>query len=113
MTSAELRHRFRGVFGFPITPFRKDLSLDLDGLARNVDEMARHPFCALVAAGGTGELYSLTVAEIVEVVRVTVEAADGRMPVVAGAGFNAALGAGMAQGAEKAGADCLLILPPY
>ena len=47
----------------PITPFHNDLSLDLDALARNVDEMSRYPFCALVAAGGTGELYSLTVAE--------------------------------------------------
>ena len=58
MTSAEVRNRFRGVFGFPITPFRQDLSLDLDGLARNVGpKWSRHPFCALVAAGGTGELY--------------------------------------------------------
>ena len=113
MTSAELRNRFRGVFGFPITPFRQDLSLDLDGLARNVDQMSRHPFCALVAAGGTGELFSLTVPEIIDVVRVTVEAAAGRMPVVAGVGFNAALGAEMARGVEKAGADCLLVLPPY
>jgi 5-dehydro-4-deoxyglucarate dehydratase len=35
------------------------------------------------------------------------------MPVVAGVGFNAALGAEMARGVEKAGADCLLVLPPY
>jgi 5-dehydro-4-deoxyglucarate dehydratase len=113
MTSVELRQRFRGVFGFPITPFRQDLSLDLDSLAHNVDRMSRHPFCALVAAGGAGELYSLTVAEIIDVVRVTVEAAAGRMPVVAGVGFNAALGADIARGVEKAGADCLLVLPPY
>jgi 5-dehydro-4-deoxyglucarate dehydratase len=113
MTSAELRNRFRGVFGFPITPFRQDLSLNLDGLARNVDQMSRHSFCALVAAGGTGELFSLTVPEIIDVVRVTVEAAAGRMPVVAGVGFNAALGAEIARGVEKAGADCLLVLPPY
>src|SRR5690242_376939 len=113
MTSAELRTRFRGVFGFPVTPFRQDLSLDLDALARNVDQMARHPFCALVAAGGTGEIYSLTVPEIVDVVRVTVEAAAGRMPVVAGVGFNGALGTEIARGVEKAGADCLLVLPPY
>src|SRR5438270_11942749 len=112
-STLELRNRFRGVFGFPITPFHEDLSLDLDGLARNVDRMSRHPFCALVAAGGTGELYSLTAAEIVEVVRVTVDAAAGRMPVVAGAGFNAAIGAETARGVEMAGADCLLILPPY
>jgi 5-dehydro-4-deoxyglucarate dehydratase len=113
MNPADLRTRFRGVFGFPVTPCRQDLSLDLDGLAHNVDRMSRHPFCALVAAGGTGELYSLNVAEIVDVVRVTVEAAAGRMPVVAGVGFNAVLGVEIARGVEKAGADCLLVLPPY
>src|SRR5579871_5319623 len=83
-----LRERIRGVLGFPVTPFRQDLSLDLDALARNVDEMAAHPFCALVAAGGTGELYSLTPEEVESVVRVTVDAARGRMPVVAGAGYS-------------------------
>lgn len=113
MTAKDVRNRFKGVFGFPITPFRKDLSLDLDALARNVAAMVRHPFCALVAAGGTGELYSMTVDEIVEVVRVTVQAAGGRMPVVAGTGFNAAMGAEIARRVEKAGADCLLALPPY
>jgi 5-dehydro-4-deoxyglucarate dehydratase len=113
MTSADVRPRFRGVFGFPITPFHKDLSLDLDALARNVDAMARHPFCALVAAGGTGELYSLTVPEILDVIRVTVDASAGRMPVVAGTGFNAAIGAEIVRGAERVGAACLLALPPY
>src|ERR1700680_1561379 len=105
MNSAELRTRFRGVFGFPVTPCRQDLSLDLDGLAHNVDEMSRYPFCALVAAGGTGELYSLTPAEVEDVGRVTVQAAAGRMPVVAGTGFNGPLGADMAKRAEKAGAE--------
>src|SRR5580692_6146083 len=108
-----IRERMRGVLGFPVTPFRHDLSLDLDALARNVDEMARHPFCALVAAGGTGELYSLTPAEVEDVVRVTVQAAAGRMPVVAGTGFNGPLGADMARRAEKAGAAIILALPPY
>jgi 5-dehydro-4-deoxyglucarate dehydratase len=108
-----LRERIRGVLGFPVTPFRQDLSLDLDALARNVDEMARYPFCALVAAGGTGEVYSLTPPEIEDVVRVTVQAAAGRMPVVAGTGFNGPLGADIAKRAEKAGAECILALPPY
>ena len=113
MTATDVRNRLTGVFGFPITPFRKDLSLDLDALARNVDSMAQHPFCAMVAAGGTGELYSMTVDEIVEVVRVTVQATAGRMPVVAGTGYNAAIGADIARRVEKAGADCVLALPPY
>src|SRR5436309_14992580 len=113
ITATDVRKRLTGVFGFPITPFRKDLSLDLDALARNVAGMVQHPFCALVAAGGTGELYSMTVDEIVEVVRVTVQAAGGKMSVVAGTGYNAAIGAEIARRVEKAGADCLLALPPY
>ena len=103
----------RGVLGFPVTPFRKDCALDLDALARNVDEMASYPFCALVAAGGTGEVYSLTPEEVEQVVRITVEAARGRMPVVAGTGYSAAMGADIARRAAKTGAECILALPPY
>ncbi len=102
-----------GVFGFPVTPFRKeDLSLDLDGLARNVDEMAKYPFCAIVAAGGTGELYSMSPVEIEQVVKVTVENAHG-LPVVAGTGYNTPIGTDIARRAERAGAECILALPPY
>jgi len=108
-----LKQRLRGVLGFPVTPFRKDLSLDLDALGRNVDEMASHPFCALVAAGGTGEIYSLTPEEVEQVVCVTVDAVGGRMPVVAGTGFSSTIGADIARRAAGAGADCILALPPY
>jgi 5-dehydro-4-deoxyglucarate dehydratase len=109
----EFASSLRGVFGFPVTPFHKDLSLDLKGLARNVDEMAAHPFCAMVAAGGTGELYSLSIDEIEAVVRTTVEAVNGRMPIVAGTGFNTPMGVEIAKRLEKVGADCILVLPPY
>lgn len=105
--------QLHGVFGFPITPFRPDLSLDLNALARNVDEMASYPFCAMVSAGGTGELYSLSVEEIEQVIATTVKAVNGRMPVVAGTGFNVAFGTEIARRAQKAGAQCLLVLPPY
>lgn len=103
----------RGVFGFPVTPFRPDLTLDLDALARNVDEMAAHPFCAMVAAGGTGELYSLSPDETEAVVSTAVKAVANRMPVVAGTGFNVPLGCEIARRAAKAGAQFLLVLPPY
>jgi 5-dehydro-4-deoxyglucarate dehydratase len=105
--------RLRGVFGFPVTPFRSDLSLDLHALEHNVDDMAGHPFCAMVAAGGTGELYSMSVEEIEQVIATTVKAVKGRMPVVAGTGFNVPLGMEIARRAQKAGADCILVLPPY
>ena len=113
MLQRQLAASLKGGFGFPVTPFRPDLSLDLDALAKNVDEMAAYPFCALVAAGGTGELYSLTPEEVEAVVRTTVQTVAGRMPVVAGTGFNAAIGADIARRVECAGADFVLILPPY
>jgi 5-dehydro-4-deoxyglucarate dehydratase len=105
--------QLKGVFGFPVTPFRKDLSLDLDALARNVEEMSAFPFCALVATGGTGEVYSLSPDETEQVVATTVRAVKGRMPVMAGTGYNATLGVDIACRAAKAGADCILALPPY
>ena len=102
-----------GVFGFPVTPFRLDLSLDLNALERNVDEMANHNFCALVSVGGTGELYSLSIDEIAQVIGTTIRAVNGRMPVVAGTGFNVPMGVEIARRARKAGAAYLLVLPPY
>lgn len=113
MTAQQFCRQLKGVFGFPVTPFRADLSLDLDALARNVDEMARHPFCAMVAAGGTGELYSMSPQEVEDVVRVTVDAVAGRMPVVAGTGFNVPIGVDIVRRVERAGAKCILVLPPY
>lgn len=108
-----IREKLRGVVGFPITPFKKDLSLDLDALESNVTEMIKHKFCSLVAAGGTGEIYSMTPAENVEVVRRAVAVVKGKMPVIGGVGYNAAIGAQMAREMEEAGADALLVMPPY
>ena len=67
------KQAFRGVFGFPITPFQKDLSLDLPALEKNCDWMAGYDFCAQVVVGGTGEIYSLTPEEAIECVRVSVK----------------------------------------
>ena len=113
MNGREFAASLRGVFGFPVTPFKQDLSLDLDALERNVDQMAAYPFCAIVAAGGTGELYSLSVDEVEQVIAATVKAVRGRMPVVAGTGFNTPIGTEIARRAERAGASFLLALPPY
>lgn len=113
MTTPDIKGQLKGVLGFPVTPFHKDLSLDLEALEENVDQMSGHSFCGLVAAGGTGEMYSLSPEEIVEVVRVAVRAVRGRMPVIAGVGFNSTIAATLAKSLERAGADALLVMPPY
>jgi 5-dehydro-4-deoxyglucarate dehydratase len=112
-TPQELRGRFGGVIAFPVTPFRADLSLDVDGLRRNLTHLAKFPFCAVVAAGGTGEVYSLTPDEHRQVVATTVEVFAGKAPVIVGVGFNRAMAVEMAQRAAAAGADGILAFPPY
>ena len=113
MHPTTLRDKLYGVIAFPITPFKDDLSLDLPGLHHNISKLIEHPICALVVAGGTGEMYSLTPAEYTRVVELTALAVEDRVPVIAGVGFNQRLGIEMAQAAEKAGADGILIFPPY
>jgi 5-dehydro-4-deoxyglucarate dehydratase len=113
MPPDELRSKLQGVIAFPVTPFRADLSLDLDGLRRNLRVLVEHPLAAIVAAGGTGELYSLTAAEHLDVIRTTVEEAHGRIPVIAGVGFNVAVAAELAAQALRAGAAGILAFPPY
>ena len=111
----QLRHDLReGVIAFPVTPFKaKDLSLDLAGYKKNVEEMMDYPFAALVAAGGTGEMYSITPEEQVALVKATVEISGGKIPVIAGAGFGGGLSVEMAKQAQKHGADGILMFPPY
>jgi 5-dehydro-4-deoxyglucarate dehydratase len=109
----QLRSALAGVIGFPVTPFREDLSVDLPALRTNLRAMLRQPLAAVVAAGGTGELYSLSQAEHLEVVRTVVEEAAGRIPVIAGTGFNTAIGVELARQAAGCGASGILAFPPY
>jgi 5-dehydro-4-deoxyglucarate dehydratase len=113
MEPLELRSKLTGVIAFPITPFKSDLSLDLEGLRKNLALLRRHPIAAIVAAGGTGEMYSLTPAEHLDIIRTTVEVAGGEVPVIAGVGFGSELGAELARAATDAGANGILAFPPY
>jgi 5-dehydro-4-deoxyglucarate dehydratase len=108
-----LRNKLSGVIAFPVTPFKENLSLDLPGLHHNLTKLLEHPLSAFVAAGGTGEIYSLTPAEYVRVIELITLAVEDRVPVIAGVGFGQRLAVEMAQAAEKAGADGILAFPPY
>jgi 5-dehydro-4-deoxyglucarate dehydratase len=113
MKPAELLAKYGGVIAFPVTPFRDDLSLDIEGLRHNLTRLMDHPVSAIVAAGGTGEMYSLTPSEHAKVVETTVQIVSGKAPVIAGVGFNQAMAVEMAKQSAGAGADAILALPPY
>ena len=113
MEPSELRSKLSGVIAFPVTPFTDDLSIDIDGLRRNTAEMAEFPLAAIVAAGGTGEMYSLSIEEHRQVVEAVVQEVDGKMPVIAGTGFGAQIAVELAKQSADAGADGMLCFPPY
>jgi 5-dehydro-4-deoxyglucarate dehydratase len=108
-----LKGLLRGAIGFPITPFGDAGEVDLEGVRRNAEWLAEHQLCALVAPSGTGEIFALDPDEIAAVTEATVTAVHGRIPVIASVGFNARIGSHLAQRAEQAGADGVLIMPPY
>jgi 5-dehydro-4-deoxyglucarate dehydratase len=75
--------------------------------------MLNHPISAVVAAAGTGELYSLSPAEQLQVVKTVVEEANGRVPVLAGIGFNPPIAIELVKQSHRAGASGILAFPPY
>jgi 5-dehydro-4-deoxyglucarate dehydratase len=113
MQPNELRRKLEGVISFPCTPFKKDLSLDLDGLRKNLRSLLKHPICAVVAPAGTGELHCLSPAEHLAVVKATVEEVKGRVPVLTGVGFNPPIAAEAAKQAAAAGVSGILAFPSY
>jgi len=101
-----------GLLSFPVTTFRADLSLDEAGYQRHVSWLSGFGASTLFAAGGTGEFFSLTPAEVARVVGLAKEAA-GATPIVAGCGYGTAIAVEIARAAQAAGADGLLLLPQY
>lgn len=102
-----------GVLFFPVTPFDAGDRVDEEALAAHVADGIAHGTGGVFAACGTGEFHALSVEEHAVVVRAAVAAAAGRVPVVAGTGGPLGHALACARGAAEAGADALLVLPPY
>ena len=104
---------FDGVLFFPVTPFDADDRVDLGLLDAHVADRLEHAPGGVFPACGTGEFNSMDAAEVTAVVAQTVRTVDGRVPVVAGTGGQLAHARACARSAADAGADALLVLPPY
>ncbi|MFM7084650.1 MAG: 4-hydroxy-tetrahydrodipicolinate synthase [Hyphomicrobium sp.] len=104
---------FQGSFTALITPFKRG-NLDEEGLAQFVDWQISEGTHGLVPTGTTGESPTLSFEEHKKVIEITIQAARGRVPVVAGTGANSTEEAiELSTFAEKAGANGLLIVTPY
>ncbi|HEX7686126.1 MAG TPA: 4-hydroxy-tetrahydrodipicolinate synthase, partial [Burkholderiaceae bacterium] len=97
-----------------VTPMHEDGSVDYPALRALVDWHVAEGTDCIVAVGTTGESATLSVEEHVEVIRVCVEQAAGRMPIMAGAGANSTAEAiELTRHAQAVGASCTLQVVPY
>jgi 4-hydroxy-tetrahydrodipicolinate synthase len=106
---------FHGVLPALITPFTEDgTDVDADALAAIVDRLVGAGVAGLVPGGSTGEFTTLSTAERHAVIEVTVEAAAGRVPVVAGTGaLSTRETVELSLHAERAGATAVMVVPPF
>jgi 5-dehydro-4-deoxyglucarate dehydratase len=114
MTPQELAARLpSGLLSFPVTPFDADLQFDEARYREHLAWQASFDVAGLFVAGGTGEGFSLTADEHHWVVRTAVDEIGGRVPVIASATGGTAQAVAQARAAGEAGADGLLLMPPY
>jgi 4-hydroxy-tetrahydrodipicolinate synthase len=105
---------FQGCGTALITPFKRDLSLDEATLRKLVRRQIQAGIHFLVPCGTTGESPTLSREEHLRVVQITVEEANGKVPVVAGAGgYNTAEVIDLAKALDALGVDGLLSVTPY
>ena len=104
----------KGLLSFPVTHFDKDFRFQEGPYREHCAWLLSFKrLTGLFAAGGTGEVFSLTPAEIGQVVTAAVKETNGQTPVIAGCAFGTATAVELAKAAEAAGADGLLLFPPY
>lgn len=102
-----------GLLSFPVTHFDSNHDFEEGPYREHCAWLLERDVAGLFAAGGTGEFFSLLPQEIETVVAAAVAETAGRVPVIAGCGQGTRTAVQIAEGAERAGADGLLLLPPY
>jgi 5-dehydro-4-deoxyglucarate dehydratase len=114
MSPSEMKARVgAGLLSFPVTHFDEAGQFQKGPYREHCAWLLERDVAGLFAAGGTGEFFSLTPAEIGTVVTAAVAETAGRVPVISGCGYGTAIAVEIAASAERAGADGILLLPPY
>ena len=109
----DLRDLIRsGLLSFPVTPFDYEGAFNPHAFAAHLEWLSPHKIAGLIVAGGTGELFSLAPAEVIDVVK-TARVVQPTKPVIAGCGYGTRMACDMAQQIEAAGGDGILLLPHY
>ena len=108
-----MKTRLEGLLAFALTPFTGDFGVNREALCAHIELLLESNCTAVFPACGLGEFFSLDQEEYSDVVEWSVQQVAGRTPVVAGVGYGTALARRYAVLAQEAGADGILVLPPY
>ncbi len=118
MSNMRKTFQARGVYVFVMTPFktttnrRGQYEIDLSGLEKNIAHFAAVPGDkTMVICGGSGEFYDLSPSEIRDIAHASVAGAAGRCKIISGIGRTDKIAVQMAQAAESAGCDAVLVMP--
>jgi 4-hydroxy-tetrahydrodipicolinate synthase len=108
-----MNRRFTGTYTALVTPFRHG-AVAFGELRKLVEFQIKGGISGLVPVGTTGESPTVTHEEHLDIIRCTIEAARGRVPVIAGTGSNSTREAiDLTEAADAAGADGMLLVAPY
>lgn len=102
-----------GLLSFPITDFDQQGKFDPGGYAARLDWFVTHRVSSVFVAGGTGEFFSLSEDEYRQIVTVTAETVQEKIPMISSVGRSVPDAIAHARIAEKAGMNALLLMPPY
>ncbi|MEI6945750.1 5-dehydro-4-deoxyglucarate dehydratase [Paraflavisolibacter sp. H34] len=102
-----------GLLSFPVTDFDAQGNFNQSGYAARLDWFVSHNVSSVFVAGGTGEFFSLSEKEYRQIVAVTAETVQEKVPMISSVGKSISEAIAGAQIAEKAGMNALLLMPPY
>ena len=108
----DLAALLKTIVGINITPFGSDLSIDFNALGKNLDSLLAAGVKVITPCGNTGEFSSLTVDECLEIMSFAAARIKGKATLIAGIGYAIGTAVRMAEHAEAAGYDSVMVHHP-
>ncbi|MCG1009740.1 5-dehydro-4-deoxyglucarate dehydratase [Salinicoccus sp. ID82-1] len=103
----------KGILGFPVTPMKRDGEIDTEAFVKNVEFLLENGLDAIFPVCGAGEYTNLDDQEYEQLIELTMETVDGKVPVYTGVGGNIQEAKRRARISEAQGVEGYLIMPPY
>ena len=119
MKPQEMKEHTKGIFHLSLTPFDKNGNLDIPALKQSIrmvteNTLLENEDVVFLALGTTGEFYAMSEEENKKVIDVVTQEVNGKFPVVIGTGRAGTRNTiEISKYAQEAGADGLLVIPPY